>query len=257
MIEQTKQILSGLKCLGMIASMDTRLTEATSQGWGHIEFISALASDEKSYRDSVKTKRRLKSANFRVDACYERLDLTAKRNLSRAQIKDLMELRFIKEPRNILLCGPTGVGKTYLASAIGNQACRKGFSCHFIGVNMLMERLTLSRADGTFLRFRDRLAKVDLLILDDLGIKRLTQEATQDLYDIMEERYQTKSTIITSQLPITNWNEVIEDPVALEAIIDRLIHGAITLDLKGESYRKKRVTNSRLTSDSAPMEMSV
>jgi DNA replication protein DnaC len=257
MLEQTKQILAALKCYGMLESLDSRLNEATSHGWGHSEFISALASDEKSYRESIKIKRRLKAANFRVDACFERLDLTAKRNLSKSQTKDLMELRFVKEPRNILLFGPTGVGKTYLASALGNQACRRGYTCQFIGVNLLMERLILSRADGSFLRFREKLAKVDLLILDDLGIKRLTPDAIQDLYDIMEERYQAKSTVITSQLPIANWKEVIEDPVALEAIVDRLIHGAIVLDLSGESYRKRRISDSRLTKDSAPVEINL
>ena len=166
-----------------------------------------------------------------------------------------MELRFLKDPRNVLIFGPTGVGKTFLATAIGNQCCRRGHTSYFIGVNMLIEKLAFSRADGTFLRFRDRLTKVDLLILDDLGIKRLPPEATQDLYDIMEERYQMKSTIITSQLPLSNWKEVIEDPVALEAIIDRIIHGSITLNLSGESYRKKRSTKKALTEDHVPEEI--
>ena len=115
----------------------------------------------------------------------------------------------------------------------------------FVGVNLLIEKITLARADGTFLRYRDRLAKADLLILDDLGIKTLPQETVQDLYDVLEERYQTRSTVITSQLPLTNWKEVIEDAVALEAILDRLIHGAVKIDLSGESYRKKRAKIDR------------
>lgn len=151
-----------------------------------------------------------------------------------------MELQFIKDPRNVLLFGPTGVGKTFLATALGNQACREGYSVLFFGMNFLLEKFVLHRADGTFLRFRDKLTRCDLLILDDLGIKQLPPAAIQDLYDILEERYQSKSTVITSQLPINNWKEVIEDPVALEAIINRLIHGAVTITLEGESYRKKR-----------------
>ena len=156
-----------------------------------------------------------------------------------------MELRFLREPRNVLILGPTGVGKTFLATAIGNHACRVGFSCLFVGVNVLVERLTLARADGTFLKYRDRLVKTDVLILDDLGIRTLPPETIQDLYDILEERYQTRSTIITSQLPLANWKEVIDDAVALETILDRLIHGAVKIELSGESYRKKRAKVDR------------
>jgi DNA replication protein DnaC len=107
-------------------------------------------------------------------------------------------------------------------------------------VNLLIEKITLARAEASYLRLREKLIRTDLLILDDLGIKRLPPEIAQDIYDILEERYQTKSTLVTSQLPMQNWKEVIEDPVALEAIVDRLIHGAVILNLEGESYRKKR-----------------
>ena len=137
-------------------------------------------------------------------------------------------------------CGPTGVGKTFLATALGNQACRKGFQTVFMRINELIDRVEVARADGAFLRLRDRLIKADCLILDDLGIKKLPPTVVQDLYDILEERFSHKSTIITSQIPIENWKEVIEDPVALEAILDRLIHGVIRLNLTGESMRKKR-----------------
>jgi len=240
MIEQTKSVLATLKCHGMLSSLDVRLHEATNQGWGHAEFLSALVTDEKLHRDTLKTWRRVRAAHFRTEATFERLDLTAKRNISKAQIQNLMELHFLKTPRNVLLFGPTGVGKTFLATALGNQACREGYSVLFFGMNLLLEKFALHRADGTFLRFRERLTKCDLLILDDLGIKPLPPAAAQDLYDILEERYQSKSTAITSQLPITNWKEVIEDPIALEAIVDRLIHGAVNITLEGESYRKRR-----------------
>jgi DNA replication protein DnaC len=152
-----------------------------------------------------------------------------------------MALQFIKNHRNVLIVGPTGVGKTYLASAIGDQACRNGYTCRFLGMNLFIEQLALSRVDGSFLRLRERLIKTDLLIFDDLGIKPLTPGVVQDLYDILEERYQKGSTVITSQLPIANWREVIADEVSYEAIMDRLVHGAVKLELKGESYRKKRL----------------
>ena len=120
-----------------------------------------------------------------------------------------------------------------------------------MGVHHLIDKIAMARADGSYLRFRERLARVDLLILDDLGLKRLPPDIVQDLYDILEERYHTKALVITSQLPIANWKEVIEDPVAYEAIMDRIIHGAVTLTLTGESYRKKRYhesTKSKLDS---------
>lgn len=240
MIEQTKQLLTKMKFLGMLETVDLRLIEATSHGWGHAEFLSALITDEKLHRDNRQIKTRIRVAQFRTDASIEQLDLTAKRNITKTQVSDLMELNFIREPRNILILGPTGVGKTYLATAIGNWACRHGFTCIFAGMNLLIERLAISRADGRYLKYRDKLIKTDLLILDDLGIKPLPPETVQDLYDIFEERYQNKTTLITSQLPLNHWKEVIEDAVALEAILDRLIHGAIKIELGGESYRKKR-----------------
>ena len=156
------------------------------------------------------------------------------------EVKKLDEFYHSNKSEFMAIYGRRRVGKTYLATALGNFACRSGFTCMFIGVNMLIEKINLCRVDGTFLNLRDRLIKTDLLVLDDIGIKRLPPEIVQDIYDILEERYQTKSTMITSQLPVKNWKEVIEDPVAFEAIVDRLIHGAINIDLHGESYRKKR-----------------
>jgi DNA replication protein DnaC len=244
MLEQTKTILAQLKLHGMLSSLDLRIHEATSHGWGHGELLAALASDERTHRNNKQTQRRIRAAHFRTDACEERIDLTAKRNLTKTQVRDLMELEFIKVGRNVLIQGPTGVGKTYLATAIGNQACRRGYTCTFIGMNELIERVEVARAEGTFLKYRERLIKVDCLILDDLGIKPLPPSMVQDLYDVLEERYQDRCTVITSQLPIENWKEVIEDTVALEAILDRLIHGAVRLQLQGESMRKKKAQGS-------------
>ena len=136
--------------------------------------------------------------------------------------------------------GPTGVGKTFLANAIGNEACRRGYTSLFFGMNFLIERIQLARVEGSYLKSRDKLIRTDLLILDDLGLKPLPPEMVQDLYDILEERYQSKCTVITSQLPVQNWKEVISDEVALEAILDRLINGTIQIQVDGDSYRRKR-----------------
>jgi DNA replication protein DnaC len=240
MIEQTKNMMGEMKWSGILRTIDQRLNEAAGLGWGHIEMISALVTDEKIYRDNHRITRRIKAANFRTQANLERLDLTAKRTLTRPQVSDLMQLQFIKSaPRNVLIVGPTGVGKTYLAEAIGEYACRQGFTCVFIGISVLIEKWLMTRADGTYLKYRDRLIKTDLLVIDDMGLKRLAPESVQDLHDLLEER-QSKCTLITTQLPLKNWKEIIDDELALDTIVDKLKHGTLEIKLEGESYRKTR-----------------
>ena len=238
MIEQTKERLSHMKLFGALSSLDNRLTEGTQHGWGNADFFSAMIDDEYMYRQERKTRRLVIAAKFRTEASFEKLDTTAKRNISRGQISDLKNLTFVRNPRNVLILGPTGVGKTFLATAMGYHACRSGHSVQFIGMNMFMEQMVMSRISGTYFNFRKRLINVDLLIIDDLGIKPLSAESTQDFYDILEERFQQRPTIITSQLPLNNWKEVITDEVAYEAIMDRLIHTDFKIELSGESYRR-------------------
>jgi DNA replication protein DnaC len=240
MIEQTKQMMSEMKWSGCLKTLDQRLHEAGQMGWGHIEAISALVTDEKLYRDNHRISSRIRAASFRTQANLERLDLTAKRSLTRTQINDLMQLQFIKTaPRNVLITGPTGVGKTFLATAIGEYACRQGFTCSFTGISVLIEKWQMARSDGTYLKYRDKLNKVDLVIIDDVGLKRLPSEAVQDFHDLLEER-QSKCTLITTQLPLKNWKEIIEDELALDTIVDKLKHGTLHMTIEGESYRKKR-----------------
>ena len=170
MIEQTKHIMAELKWLGALKTLDQRLNEASSHGWGHAELLSALVTDEKLHRDNHRITRRIKAASFRTNATLERLGLTARRSPTKTLVRDLMQLNFIKAtPRNVLIAGPTGVGKTYLATAIGEYACRSGHTCVFTGISVLIEKLLMTRADGTYLKLRDRLIKTDLLIIDDLA----------------------------------------------------------------------------------------
>jgi DNA replication protein DnaC len=240
MIDQTKNDMNSMKWYGVLETIDQRIQQAQANGWGYSDFFSALVTDEKLYRDNRATKRRLRCAAFRINASLDHIDLTARRSLSRDLLADLRRLPFLRAAKqNILIEGPTGVGKTHLATAIGEHACREGFSTLFLAWSVLTERWLMTRADGTFLKFRDRLVKADLLILDDIGLKRLSQNAVQDLHDLLEER-QAKCTVITSQLPLKNWKEIIEDELALDTIVDKLASGTMHLKIEGESYRKKR-----------------
>ena len=246
MIEQTRNQLSEMRLLGMLKSIDLRLQESVSQGWSPSDFLSALVTDEKTYRDAAKIQKRLRIANFRTQASLEHIDYTAKRTMTKSMVKDLMHLNYIKaSPRNILMVGPTGVGKTFLATALGNHACRHGFSVIFNGLSVFVERLLMARSDGTYLKLRDKLIKTDLLIIDDIGLKKLPSEIVQDFHDLLEER-QEKCTLITTQLPLKNWNEIIDDVLALDTINDKLKHGSIHLVIEGDTYRKKKAEKQNL-----------
>lgn len=255
MLEQTRNQMLEMKLFGMLKSLDLRLQESISQGWGPSEFLSAVMTDEKTHREVQKISRRLKAASFRTQATFETIDYTAKRTLSKSTVKDLMQLNYIKaSPRNIMMVGPTGVGKTFVATALGNHACRHGFSTIFMGISVFIEKLLIARTDGTYLRLRDRLIKADFLIIDDIGLKKLPPLIVQDLHDILEER-QEKCTLITSQLPLKNWKEIIDDELALDTVVDKLQHGSLHIDIDGDSYRKKKGQNSKLDNHAVPVEI--
>ena len=257
MLENTRNQMSEMKLYGMLESLDLRLSEALSQNWGASDFISALVTDEKSYRSAAQIRRRLKAASFRTQASFETLDYTTKRTLTKPLVRELMQLQFIKaNAQNVMIIGPTGVGKTFLATAIGNQACRHGFTTLFVGVSVFIEKMTMARTDGTYLRLRDRLIKIDLLIIDDIGLKKLPAVIVQDLHDLLEER-QEKCTLITSQLPLKNWGEIIEDELALDTVVDKLKNGTLHIVIEGESYRKKKNLKSKLDGHAVPVEINL
>jgi len=239
-LRQTDDLLESLRLKGVRQGLAVRLKQAQSEQTGFEEFLNLVLHDEKEYRHNAKIKRLLKTAAFRQAASLESIDYSQKRGLDRKTIADLATGRFVDEGRNIMISGPTGVGKSFLATAFGNHVCRLGKSVTFFRMNSLIEKTHLERAKGTYLNLLRRLNSQDLIILDDFGIKPLEPTEFQDLYDMIDERGDDKSLIITTQVPAENWSEIIPDPVTCEAITDRIVSQAIDIQMSGESYRQKR-----------------
>ncbi|MGH8540918.1 MAG: IS21-like element helper ATPase IstB [Stenotrophobium sp.] len=232
-----RNLMAELKLLGMIGAFDQAAKDATQQQWSCTEFFDVLLQAEADARQQRKTSRLVKAAKFTVKASFEDFDFTAKRSITKAQIKDIHSLDWLRQGRPLLLIGQTGVGKTFIAQAAGMHACLSGKSVLFMSVTEWLESFALARSSGTYLRHRDRLARPDVLIIDNFGMRKLTAMEAQDLCEVLEERTADKSTVFTTQLPLDHWAEVIADPVIADAIQDRLKHSALTIDITGESYR--------------------
>jgi len=238
--EQTIATLNSLKLFGMARGFEERLNSPTHAELSHAEFIGLLAQDEKTYRDNRRLKRLLKKARLRQDACLEDIDYRHPRGLSKQVILELSSTRWLDAHRNVLITGPTGVGKSYLACALGNFAARAGYTVLYIRAPRLFESLQQSRGDGSHLKTLTRLAKVQLLIIDDFLLTQPTESERRDLLEIVEDRYQTGATTITSQCPIGDWHPNIGDPTLADAICDRLFHNAYKIELRGDSMRRNQ-----------------
>ncbi len=236
----TENLLVELRLYGMRDCFPQRLKQASSEQSSYEEFLNLTLHDEKEHRQNAKIKRLLQRAAFKQSASLESIDFQPKRGITKKDIQELALGRFVSEGSNILISGPTGVGKSFLANAIGNNLCRLGKSVSFYRMNSLVEKIHMERAKGAYLNLLRKLCTFDLLILDDFGIKPLEPQEYQDIYDIIDERGDQKSVIITTQVPVENWNEIIADPVTCEAVTDRIVSQATTIKMKGESYRKNR-----------------
>jgi DNA replication protein DnaC len=232
-----RNLMADMKLLGMFDAFDRLVTEATRSQWSCTDFLDAMLQAESDFRSERKTKRRIKAAKFALRPSFEDFDFTASRSITKAQIKDLYSLHWLADARPVLLIGQTGVGKTFLAQALGLHACASGKSVLYMTFTTWLENLALARSAGTYLKFRDKCTKPDAVILDDFGMRKLTATEAQDLCELLEERSIDKSTVFTTQLPLDHWAEVIGDPVIADAIRDRLEHSALTITITGESYR--------------------
>ena len=244
----THPMLDQLTRLGL-SGMAQAFTELETSGEGatltHADWLALLVDREVTHRRDKRLAARLRYARLRHHAVVEDVDYRAPRGLDRALFHKLANGEWIDAHDNLILCGPTGVGKSWLACALGHKACRDNRSALYQHVPKLFADLALARGDGRYARIMRSLSGVQLLILDDWGLEPLDAGARRDLYEILEERYGRRSTILTSQIPVDKWHQVIGDPTYADAILDRLVHNAHRIDLAGDSLRRSSTTISR------------
>lgn len=233
--------LRALKLTGMAAAFEEQQQQSAVQALSFEERLGLLVDRERTYRDNKRLERLLKTAKLKHNAaCLENVEHRAGRGLDQGYLASLGNGDWIRQHHNLLITGPTGGGKTWLACAFGNLACRQGLSTLYLRVPRLVEELKVAHGDGSFGKRLTQLAKADLLILDDFGLAALGSSDRADLLEILDDRVNTRSTIMTSQLPIDHWHAYLNDPTLADAILDRIIHGSHRLELKGESMRKTK-----------------
>jgi len=204
------------------------------------ERLGLLVDRETVERDNRRLTTRLRQARLRHQACIEDIDFKQPRGLDKSLIMRLAECSWLQRHQNMIITGPTGAGKSYLTCAFAQKACRSGYTASYQRMPRLFEEINLAKGDGRYVKLMAGLAKVDLLVLDDFGLKPLNQEQRHDLLEILEDRYQLRSTLVAGQLPHEHWHEQIGDPTLADAILDRLIHNAHIIQLKGGSMRKAK-----------------
>jgi len=239
--QQTMSIMYSLKLFGMAKSLEERLTDSNQAALSHAEFVGLLVQDEKMYRDNLRLKRLLKKAKLRQEAALEDIDYRVSRGISHQVMLELANPRWITAHRNVLISGPTGVGKSFIACALGNAAARAGYTVLYVRAPRLFETLQQSHGDGSHLKALARLSRVQMLIIDDFLLTQLSDTERRDLLEVVEDRYQAGATIIASQCPIKDWHPNIGDPTLADAICDRLLHNAYKIEMRGDSMRTKRL----------------
>ncbi len=239
LIHPTIDQLKGLKLDGMADAFVELQAQDASNDLGHAEWLALLLDREAADRTTKRFKTRLRAAKLRhVGASVEDVDYRSPRKLDKALFQQLASSRWIAEHRNVLITGPCGIGKTWLGSALGQKACRDGYSVVYKRAPRLFAELDLAHGDGSFPRLFRQLVRCDLLILDDWGPDRLSPGQRRDLMEITDDRHGSGSTLITSQLPVETWHDVIGEPTFADAILDRLVHNSYRLQLDGPSLRK-------------------
>jgi len=241
-IQPTLDSLNRLKLHGMAAAFSEQMTQSAAQGLAFEERMGLLVEREALYRDNRRLARLLQLAQLKARSTLEDIDFRSRRGLDRAQLASLGSCDWVRSGQNLLIHGATGCGKTFLACALANQACRHGLSALYVRAPRLFEELNLCHADGSFTKRLASIAKTNLLVIDDFAISAIGPRERTDLLELLDDRVGVRSTLITSQLPIENWHDYIGDPTLADAILDRLLHSAHKIHLEGESMRKRATT---------------
>jgi DNA replication protein DnaC len=243
MNEPTLEKLRAMRLEGMAASWLEQQKDAAATKLAFDERFGMLVDAEWLHRENKRLGRALKEAKLKLSqACVEDIDYPARRELDKAVVRQLSSCRWVQEHQAVLITGATGTGKTYVACALAQQACRKGFRAVYRRASRLFDELRIAHADGSYVRMLTRLARVDVLVIDDFAIAPVSDEERRHLLELLEDRYGTRSTIVTSQLAPNDWHDYLADPTLADAICDRIVHHAHRLVLKGPSRRKEKLT---------------
>jgi DNA replication protein DnaC len=239
--------LQRLKFTGMAAALAEQMQMPDIEELAFEERLGLLVDREITERENRRLSSRLRRARLKHNAALEDIDYRHPRGLDKSLIQSLAACRWVTEHLNILITGPTGVGKTWLACALAQKACREGHTALYLRLPRLLQEMAIAKGDGRYPKLLTALARTDVLVLDDWGLAKLAGEQRRDLLEILEDRYGARSTLATSQLPVEKWHELIGDPTLADAILDRLVHNAYKINLKGGSMRKRKAKLTHTT----------
>lgn len=239
--------LQQLKLTGMLRALQEQEGIPDIRTMPFEERLGLMVDRELTERDNRRMKTRLRMAKLKQNSALEDIDFKAARGLDRSLIMKLASCEWVAEHLNVLITGATGLGKTFLACALAHKACREGYSSHYVRLTRLFQELDIGRADGRYAKMMRQFAKADVMIMDELGLAMLTDQHRRDLLEILDDRYNLRATIITSQLPIAHWHEAIGDPTLADAILDRVVHNAYKINLSGKTMRNdlEKLTTDR------------
>ena len=242
MLQQpTKEKLYALKLQGMIEAIERQEQDEAARELSFLDRLALLIDQQWNWRENQALMRRVKASRLRGAACVEDIDYRAERGLNKSVIRGLaQESGWVKNHEHIFVLGPTGVGNSFVASALAQKACRDGYSVYYTRTATLFRDLSMARADGSLRQLLKRLNRIDVLVIDDWAMAPMAEPERRDFWEIAEDRYQTRSMILTAQLPVSRWHEQIGDPTLADGILDRLVHNAHRIEMRGESMRKPR-----------------